>query len=133
MVITCPSYHRMLYQYSRFFEAVKFLQPATKLGQGNIFTSVCQEFCQQGCLPPTPRPAAVADTPRSSACWEIGATSGRYASYWNAYLYDKLSVYISDCMSGKYHLIMITTGKIYISPVFSVFFFFIILFHTHLR
>ena len=23
--------------------------------------------------------------PRSSACWEIRATSGRYASYWNAY------------------------------------------------
>ena len=29
-----------------------------------------------------------ADTPppRSSACWEIWATSGQYASYWNAYL-----------------------------------------------
>ena len=26
-----------------------------------------------------------ADTPRSG-CWEIWATSGRYASYWNAYL-----------------------------------------------
>ena len=25
-------------------------------------------------------------TPRSSACWEIRATSGRYASYWNAFL-----------------------------------------------
>ena len=23
----------------------KFLPPATKLGQGNIFRSVCQEFC----------------------------------------------------------------------------------------
>ena len=30
-----------------------------------------------------------ADTPpsRSSACWEIRATSGRYASYWNAFLF----------------------------------------------
>ena len=27
-----------------------------------------------------------ADTPRGSACWEILATSRRYASYWNAYL-----------------------------------------------
>ena len=26
-------------------------------------------------------------TPRSSACWEIRATSGRYASYWNAFLF----------------------------------------------
>ena len=25
-----------------------FLPPATKLGQGNIFRSVCQEFCSQG-------------------------------------------------------------------------------------
>ena len=25
-------------------------------------------------------------TPGSSACWEIQATSGRYASYWNAFL-----------------------------------------------
>ena len=26
----------------------KYLPPATKLGQGNIFRSVCQEFCPQG-------------------------------------------------------------------------------------
>ena len=26
--------------------------------------------------------------PRSSACWEIRATSGRYASYWKAVLFD---------------------------------------------
>ena len=26
----------------------KLLPAATKLGQGNIFTSVCQEFCPQG-------------------------------------------------------------------------------------
>ena len=27
------------------------LPPATKLGQGNIFRSVCQEFCSRGALP----------------------------------------------------------------------------------
>ena len=26
--------------------------------------------------------------PKSSACWEIRATSGRYASYWNAILWE---------------------------------------------
>ena len=31
------------------------LPPATKLGQGNIFRSVCQEFCSQGGLQPKPR------------------------------------------------------------------------------
>ena len=28
-----------------------------------------------------------ADTPLHSACWEIRATNGRYASYWNAFLF----------------------------------------------
>ena len=28
-----------------------------------------------------------ADTPRRSACWEVQAISGRYTSYWNAYLF----------------------------------------------
>ena len=28
--------------------AMKSLPPATKLGQGNIFRSVCQEFCPRG-------------------------------------------------------------------------------------
>ena len=42
-----------------------------------------------GCLPQcmlgyTPREQT---TPLRSACWEIRATSGRYASYWNVYLY----------------------------------------------
>ena len=27
--------------------------------------------------------------PRSNACWEIRATSGRYASYWNAFLFSR--------------------------------------------
>ena len=27
---------------------VVFLPPATKLGKGNILSSVCQEFCSQG-------------------------------------------------------------------------------------
>ena len=31
-----------------FHFACLFLPAATKLGQGNIFTSVCQEFCPQG-------------------------------------------------------------------------------------
>ena len=33
--------------------------------------------------PPWSRP------PKSSACWEIRSTSGRYASYWNAILLNK--------------------------------------------
>ena len=116
------------------------LPAATKLGQGNIFTSVCQEFCPQGggCLPQcmlvytppgaetpgtrqtlrtrqtpprtrqTPPPGADPPgpgrqppqtrltppgpstppdqvPPREADC-SIRSTSGRYASYWNAFL-----------------------------------------------
>ena len=107
----------------------KSLPAATKLGQGNIFTSVCQEFCPRGggCLPqcmlgyqsqppqsrhspgtrhpplqgadtpPWSRHPLGADTPpgadtpwnqappREADC-SIRSTSGRYASYWNAFL-----------------------------------------------
>ena len=30
---------------------------------------------------------------RSSACWEIRATSGRYSSYWNAFLFYQVLLY----------------------------------------
>ena len=58
-----------------------------------LFTGGCLPQCILGYTPPpradTPWGAdtpPATDTPRSSACWEIRATSGRYASYWNAYL-----------------------------------------------
>ena len=47
--------------------------------------------------PPAPRSrhpweqtAPKEQTPPCSACWVIRVTSGRYASYWNAYLYSML-------------------------------------------
>ena len=50
--------------------SLPFTPPATKLGQGNIFSSLCQEFCpQQGSaplhagIPPSPG----ADTPLDQA------------------------------------------------------------------
>ena len=75
--------------------SLPFSPPATKLGQGNIFSSLCQEFCpQQGSaplhagIPPSPGVDTPLDQapPRRSASWEIRATSGWYASYWNAIL-----------------------------------------------
>ena len=62
----------------------RYLLPAaTKLGQGNIFTSVCQEFCPQGggCLPqcmlgctpsggrPPPEQTPQDQTPQDQAPW----------------------------------------------------------------
>ena len=86
-----------------------FLPAATKLGQGNIFTSVCQEFCPRGggvlpqCMlgytpgadthPPT-HPRTRRPPPREADC-SIRSTSGRYASYWNAFLFTDMSISIS--------------------------------------
>ena len=44
-----------------FFASTYSLPAATKLGQGNIFTSVCQEFCPQG---------AGEEGVCLSACWD---------------------------------------------------------------
>ena len=54
-----------------------------------------------GIHPPDPRPGPETDDPPGadrpplySACWEIRATSGRYASYWNAFLLSVISVFL---------------------------------------
>ena len=82
------------------------LPPATKLGQGYVFTRVCDSVHGGGPVSvhagiPTPwqgDPPSKADTPRQgrpplrSACWEIRWTSGWYASYRNAILVVNLSL-----------------------------------------
>ena len=40
--------------------------------------------------------------PGSSACWEIWATSGRYTSYWNAFL---LSIILQNAVIDKRHIL----------------------------
>ena len=83
------------------------------LGQGNVFTPVCQSFCSQGegCLPhcmlghtlqadtpgqtsslgrhPAPRltPPHGQTPPPPGGYYGIRSTSGRYACYFNAYLF----------------------------------------------
>ena len=42
-------YHTLVIGYSSMMSC--FNRPQTKLGQGNIFRSVCQEFCLQGGYP----------------------------------------------------------------------------------
>ena len=89
-----------------------YLPPATKLGQGYVFTRVCDSVQSGGSAsvhagippweqaPPGSRnPPLGADPPwrpaarhagiaplLRSACWEKRSTSGRYASHWNAIL-----------------------------------------------
>ena len=91
--------------------SVIFTVRKRSLGQGNVFTPVCQSFCSRGGACPTTcwdtyplgrhppgihpspllgRPLTQADTPSPRqtppGCYSIQSTSGWYASYWNAYL-----------------------------------------------
>ena len=101
-------------RYASYWNA--FLLPlATKLGQGYVFTGVCDSVNRGGTSHPpsrsrhTPPPEQTppgADTPPEQtpprsrhpppweqtsrpACCEIRSTRGRYASYWNAILFLK--------------------------------------------
>ena len=73
------------------------LPPTTKLGQGYVFTRVCHSVHGgvASVHADTPPPEQTPPT-GSSACWEIWATSGRYASYWNAYLLKFVFVYLTQ-------------------------------------
>ena len=73
------------------------------LEQGNVFRNVCQSFCPQGerGLPnPTPPPRCrhYLDAPHMGY-YEIRLTNGRYASYWNAFLFGK--IFAENCMKMK--------------------------------
>ena len=71
------------------FKRIIITDRKRSLGQGNIFTNVCQEFCSQGgCL--VPGGVCGDPPPRDGYC------CGRYASYWNAFLF---SSYVSNCHS----------------------------------
>ena len=136
--------------YKRILQICIYIFTARKrsLGQGNIFSSMCQEFCSQGGsasvhagIPPSPPPPHPPDQaplgadppgpgtvpgpdtppgpgttapqtrhptpPRSSACWEIRSTSGRYASYWNAILFVQILTGVLNIMKWT----MIRTRK----------------------
>ena len=87
---------------------VCFYRPQRSWGKVMFFTRVCDSVhrggvCPIACWdrPPSPRsrhPPPEEDTPgeqtpQYSACWEIRATSGRYASYWNAILFILLLLF----------------------------------------
>ena len=79
-----------------------FYRPQRSCGQGYVFTRVCDSVNRGGSasvhagIPPLP-PGA--DTPPKQTPWEqtppeadsgIRSMSGRYASYWNAFLFMKI-------------------------------------------
>ena len=67
------------------FAKVMFLHLSVILFTGGGSLPQCmleKQTPPQGAGPPG------AESPLHSACWEIRPTSGRYASYWNAYLFS---------------------------------------------
>ena len=79
------------------------------LGQGNIFTSTCQEFCSQGggvCSGcggvRGSGPGGCGDPPPDGYC------CGRYASYWNALLIVIFLVKISTFTKMIYFLLVVS-------------------------
>ena len=80
-----------------------YLPAATKLGQGNVFTGICDSVHRGGGLPQCmlgyppglpgpdpPRPDPPGPDPPREADASIRSMSGRYASYWNAFLYAEM-------------------------------------------
>ena len=66
------------------------LPPANEVCEGYVFTPVCQSFCSQGVparggglVPRGSGPGGSGDPPRDGYC------CGRYASYWNVFLFGK--------------------------------------------
>ena len=94
-VFTLPMIKRTL-----SFHKVNFYRPQRSCGRGYVFTGVCHSVNGGGCLPQcmlgyhTPPPGSRhpprADHPGSRLPPEadsgIHSMSGRYASYWNAFL-----------------------------------------------
>ena len=72
---------------------VSYYRPQTNLQKGNVFTSVCLEFCpQRGVYTPqtdtpgqTPPPPGRPPYPVHAG---IRSTRGRYASHWNDFLFE---------------------------------------------
>ena len=90
-------------------KSCRSLPPATKLQQGNVFTHVCHSVHGGVChthprwadtpWADTPPPRANIPPDRHPLCAVhagIRSTSGRYASYWNAFLFKIILKLIFD-------------------------------------
>ena len=111
------------------------------LGQGNIFAPVCHSVHRWGegmpqCMlgyhhhpvppdhappwghaPPTPAPPDHAHTPPRRACWQIRSTRGRYASYWNAILFNIILKIISRARADTLNFFLLEFWAIFSEKV----------------
>ena len=103
VVILGNMFEKLLYFLLVLFRKVwYYYRPQRSCGQGNVFTGVClstggrvSASVHAGMPDPPPRtrqtpPRDQADNPPSrEADSSIRSTSGRYASHWNAFLFQK--------------------------------------------
>ena len=75
-------YYRPQRSWGKFI----FSQASVILFRGGVYASVPPPRLGNRPPPPVPGTPQYQAPPRSSACWEIRSTSGRYASCWNAIL-----------------------------------------------
>ena len=82
--------------HNNLIDWFQYLPPATKLGQSNIFRSMCQEFCLgghawQGGMHGSRGGHVWQGAWQGGHAWQrynkIRSMSGQYASYWNAFLF----------------------------------------------
>ena len=123
-------YFRSITLYPSMECRVIFLPVATKLGQGNVFTAVCDSVNGGGRqTPPQKQTPPKKQTPPTG----ILSMSGRYASYWNASLLKyqfslkySLAFLCSDFQKYKQTLTMATISVAFLSiscfPAVSWFF-----------
>ena len=70
---------------------VNYYRPQTKLRKGNVFTSVCQQFCpREGSVHPLGRHPSLGRHPLGTSLPPPSDShcSRRYKSYWNAFLLE---------------------------------------------
>ena len=67
------------------FNLIEFLPPANEVCEGYVFTPVCQSFQSQGDMHGEGGACVVKGGGMGG--WRGSHCSGRYASYWNAFLF----------------------------------------------
>ena len=78
---------------SKWLAEILLLPPSNEVYEGYVFTPVCHsvhrgKVCVRGgaCIQGVLHPAGIRQTSPPLRYWGIRSTSGRYASYWNAFL-----------------------------------------------
>ena len=88
-----PGFPRRGVPTAEFGAKTYYYRPQTKLREGYVFTGICHSVNRGGCLVREVPVGCLVETPRD-VHW-----CGRYASYWNTFLFNK--IFTENCMKMK--------------------------------